>query len=360
MMYRFFGLFLLSIVILESACVEEDVFGLSPYGRIKVIEVTNQASAAVISNDSLTVTIEFPAGVELSEIVIRTLTLSSFAEATQGVGDTLDFNDDILIDVTAEDGTVTSWTVLGEVAGSEPQLPNSDFEVWYQTPGGYFEPGENADNTIWGTGNPGTHLIGVLTVTPEEDSDENTITRMVTKYNGAIPAAFGTPISAGSIFVGKFNSDNIDPNNPRAAIDFGTPFTARPTAFTLDYRYSPGEMNQDKNEDPLPYSDNCDIYVLLEVRDGDFIKRLGTAWFRSDAEVSEITNLEVPVTYGPLDSSFPDFMRPPNGVYVSVDSAQFILPTHLTFVASSSFDGDNFAGAVGSTLEIDNLFLKYD
>ena len=42
-------------------------------------------------------------------------------------------------------------------------------------------------------------------------------------------------------------------------------------------------------------------------------------------------------------------MQPENRLFVASDEVEFILPTHITFVASSSFDGANFAGAVGST-----------
>ena len=75
--------------------------------------------------------------------------------------------------------------------------------------------------------------------------------------------------------------------------------------------------------------------------------------------VSTIWLLSVNFTYGELDSSFPDYMRPPDGKYVTGDSVNFVLPSHITFVASSSYDGDNFAGAVGSTLLVDNLELLY-
>ena len=347
-------------VLVGLGCVDEAFFGLSSYGRIKTIELSNQASAASIITDSSIVRVQFPPGVDISNTVVRTLQLSSFARADLEIGDVLDMNTDQSILVTAENGTVTEWTLIAEVAGADPQLPNSNFEVWYETPTGYFEPGESAANTIWGTGNPGTQLLDITATTPFELMDQSVAARLETYYNGPLPAAFGTPISAGSIFVGKFNVDNIDPNNPRAAIDFGSPFSGRPKAFKIEYKYLPGDENEDKNEDPLPYPDACDIYILLEVRGQSSVKRLGTAWFRSDVEQPELTQLEVPITYGPLDGSFPDYMKPGDQSYVPVDSAEFALPTHLTFVASSSFDGDNFAGAVGSVLFIDNLELVYD
>ncbi len=53
-------------------------------------------------------------------------------------------------------------------------------------------------------------------------------------------------------------------------------------------------------------------------------------------------------------------MRPANNQYVSDELAAFALPTHVTFVATSSFDGANFAGAVGSTLIADDVEFVYE
>ncbi|MBU1014025.1 MAG: PCMD domain-containing protein [Bacteroidetes bacterium] len=70
-----------------------------------------------------------------------------------------------------------------------------------------------------------------------------------------------------------------------------------------------------------------------------------------------LTDIEVEFTYGVLDNTFPDNMKPLNGMYITGDSLNFMLPSHIVFVASSSFDAVNFAGAVGSTLITDNLEL---
>lgn len=110
----------------------------------------------------------------------------------------------------------------------------------------------------------------------------------------------------------------------------------------------------------LDYPDMLDIYALLEVRTSDKTERLATAWFRSSDVATELTEKEVTFTYGELDGSFPDYMKPTDHEYVSADSASFFLPTHITFVASSSFDGANFAGAIGSTLVVDDVEMVYD
>lgn len=353
-------LFIAFISLILGSCIQEDFFGLSPYGEIKSIEVSNQASKANIDAQNKTVEIEIPGGVDLSNITIQELTLSSFSLSDKNLGDTLNLNEVETMIIKAEDGTKTTWTIKAKVASENPQLSNSDFNSWYQTSGGYYEPGESESTTIWGTGNPGTQLLGLLATTPLEIENGNLAAKMETLYNGDLAANFGTPISAGSIFTGKFNSDNIDISNPEAAIDFGTPFSGRPKAFKIKYSYTPGSENKDKNGNLLDYGDACDIYLLLEVRNSSGEARLATAWFRGDENVENSIEIQLDLVYGELPADAPDYSKPPDGKYVSSDSASFIAPSHLTFVASSSFDGKNFAGAVGSILIVDDLELIYE
>lgn len=98
---------------------------------------------------------------------------------------------------------------------------------------------------------------------------------------GRLAATFGTPIAAGSIFTGVFNPDKIDPSNPQAAIEFGTPFSGRPEKVRLKFSFVPGDVNKDKGGNVLDYPDACDIYALFEIRQSGTTKRLATAWFRS-------------------------------------------------------------------------------
>lgn len=347
-------------ILMLNACVGEDFFGLSPYGNITSIEIANQASQAVINSNNRIINIEMPPGVELTELDIKVLTLSSFAASDKGVGDQLNLNNKEEIKVTAENGQVITWTIKANIASATPQLKDADFNTWYQTSGGYYEPGENAETTIWGTGNPGTQILNLLATTPIELSDGNYAVKMETLDNGPIAGAFGTPISAGSVFAGKFDKDKIDPSNPQAAIDFGTPFAGRPLKMKVKYLYQPGEVNKDKDGNELPEGDQCDIYAYLEVRLTDKVQRLATAWFRNGDQQATFQEIELDFSYGALDNSYPDYMKPENGLYVSADSAKFVLPTHLTFVASSSFAGAQFAGAIGSELIVDDVVLVYE
>jgi hypothetical protein len=358
-MKRHINIILLFAVILSS-CVKEDYFGLSGYGNIKSFLLSNQAGNSVINNDSMSVVVEIPGGIDLSTLSIQTLEVSSFASADKTVGDKLDLNEPAFITVTAEDGSTHVWTVSSFIATEDPQLDNWHLDDWYQTASDYYEPGSSAESTIWGTGNPGTQLLNKLATTPLDLGGGDKAAMMETLYNGAIPAALGMPISAGSLFTGYFNPDNLDPADPQAAIEFGAPFTGRPVKLRFNYQYEAGEVNKDRDGNELSYPDMLDIYALLEIRLNGVTERLATAWFRSSETVENLTSLEIVFTYGELDNTFPDYIKPPDNAYVSADSAAFALPTHITFVASSSFDGANFAGAVGSVLIVDDIEMLYE
>ncbi len=356
--YRFLLIVMLAGVL--ASCIEQDFFGLSPHANIKTIEVTNQAGAAAIDAAEGTVTIEMPAGVDLSQTGVRTLTFSTFATASVNAGDVIDFREELPVIVTAEDGSSRTWTLIPQVATATPQLSNADFNLWYKTNAGYFEPGESAANTIWGTGNPGTQLLGLLSTTPIELEDENIAPQMETLDNGRLAASLGFPIAAGTVYTGFFDTDRIDPSDPEAAIDFGVPFAARPTAFRVKYRYEPGAENKDRDGNVLAEGDGCDIYCLLELRTSNNTRRLATAWFRSTDLQADLTEITVDFTYGRLPDSAPDYTKPDNGLYIEGDSANIVLPSHLTFVASSSYGGATFQGAIGSELLIDDLVLEYE
>jgi hypothetical protein len=360
-MKKYINLFpVLVLILILFSCVKEDYFGLSPYGNIKDLVVSNQATNAKINTDSLTLTVEIPGGVDLSEIEIQSIEVSSFATTDKQIGDVLNLNTPQTILVTAEDGSIHTWTVSSFVASVTPPLENGDFNLWYKTASDYYEPGESASNTIWGTGNQGTQILGKLATTPFDLGNENLAVKMETLDNGRLAGTFGAPISAGSVFTGVFNPDNIDPANPQAATEFGTPFIGRPEKLRVKYSYAPGSENKDKQGNVLDYSDACDIYALLEVRIGGKTERLATAWFRSEELEEDLTSLELAFTYGELDNSFPEYMLPVDHGFVSADSAAFILPTHISFIATSSFGGANFAGAIGSILIIDDVELVYE
>lgn len=356
---------LLIVALSVASCVKEDFFGLSDAADVLKIQVANQVGNAVVDKEKRSIQLSMTAGLSISAIAIEQLELSSFASADKKVGDVLNLNQANTLNITAEDGSVLKWNITASYASAEQQLENTDFNAWYEVQGvtnKYKEPGAAADNTIWCTGNKGSSILDIYATKPLLQGEEDYVVEMTTCSNGASGTIMKTPISAGSIVTGVFG-DKVVPSNPRAAIDFGTLFTGRPKSFSINYSYLPGAVNKNKEGKKLDYGDQCDIYAILEVRkeiDGvEKIQRLATAWFRSGDGQEEEKAIAVEFTYGALGSDVPNYMKPADGAYVSAEEEEYILPTHLIFVATSSCEGDQFSGAVGSKLCVDDLRMNY-
>lgn len=348
---------LLALPLLFSSCIDEDYFSLSERASITGIGITGQSGVPEIDDAAGEIRIDVANGTDTDEIKLTSLDLSSFAISSVPVNSTLNFVDDsTAIVVTAENEVQRNWTIFINEIGSSPQIPNSDFNAWYNFQDRYLEIGESEATTPWGTSNPGVKFASLpANVVQEEVAPGDYAVKMITRFS-KFNAVFNKPIAAGSAFTGKFDTDNISLSDPEAAIDFGYPFTGTPESFTIDYSYVPGEKNIDFKSNPLPTEDMGDIYILLERREDDVIKRVGTAWFRIDETVTDLTTITQDFTYGKLPESTPDYMLPKDGEQYAEEGAS---PTHIIVVFSSSANGSSFQGAENSTLIVDNLTLDY-
>ena len=347
---------LIAIAFLLLGCVSEDHFGKSNRSEIKTFVIPGQSGSSVINNDSLTVVVTVPETVTDFMLAPNEISLSNFASVTPEVGQVQDFSAPVEYFVTAEDGSVSVYKVSVLRGGSQPQLDNSSFEDWYTESVGFStveQPGVDKASTIWGTANRGLALGGSTGNTSKQERDNSNYVKM---ESVAAPAL--VRMAAATIFIGKFTDGFPSVSDPRSNITLGTPFSARPLSFSFSYTYQPGPNNQDGNGDPLSYGDQCDIYLFLENREGSEVKRVGTAWFRSGMAVSEWSRENIAIKYGPLDASDPwyDYAQPVEGEAWG-DGTETV--THITILATSSFEGDFFKGAIGSTLELDDIELVY-
>lgn len=339
-------------VLFPLGCIKEDKFGLSDFKEIKVFEIPGQASVTNIQTETRTIEIPFEEGSDVSALAPSRIEISNLASVSPGTGEVQDFRAPVVYTVTAEDGSRAEWEVSAVVAAPQPQLPNSNFDLWY-TVGGYQQPGESADNTIWDTANPGLALVGGANTTPEDLGDGDFAAKML-----SVRAPLLVRMAAATLYTGSFTDGFPNPSDPRSNIDFGTPFTARPSAFRVDYRYLPGDEYLDADGNPLPGGDQADLYVLLELREGDQIARVGTGWLRTGDTVADWSTVEVPIKYGRLSASDPEFEYAnirPGETWAEPDAR----PTHITVVFSSSALGDFFTGAIGSELWVNNFELLY-
>ncbi|WP_299578904.1 PCMD domain-containing protein [uncultured Sunxiuqinia sp.] len=347
----------LLLVSFTAGCVKEDHFGFSDGADILSLELSNQNGTPFIDRQNDSLYVEVANGTDLSQLVVKSLELSPFAKATIAVGDTLDFSEssELRVGVTAESGAVSSWSFNVFELGSQPQISNSDFNTWHNR-GTYLDLGVDDESSAWGTSNPGAVFGGI---TPNVQQLEMTTgdyaVKLTTRFTW-VGSLVGKPIASGSVFTGDFQEGNISFDNPQAAVKFGIPFTATPASFSVDYQYTPGEKNMDASQNALPYADTGDMYILLERREEEQVKRVATAWFRIEEGTSSMKNITVNFTYGQLPAGSPEYMLPGEG---ETYAAEGEVPTHIVAVFSSSANGNDYEGAENSVLIIDNLVLNY-
>ncbi len=233
--------------------------------------------------------------------------------------------------------------------GATTQLYNSGFEYWNQN-GKSWYPNE-AGVSFWDTSNPGSTSIGekwnVTTGSTENVHSGSQAARLESKY---VVLKF----AAASIYSGAF--DGLV-GTSGAKLNWGRPFTDRPTQFTGWYNYNPQPTNRGtapagaptKGEDDL-----CSIYIVLTT---DIVPVNNT-------DMTNFPNWNTDprvVAYGALDDS--QCGNTGGWKQFNIDLKYNNLttqPTHVIVVCSSSKYGDYFYGGEGSLLYLDDFELIYD
>jgi len=351
-MKAIFKVLSVAIILFSYSCIQEDYFGASAEKKILSFTLENQVGNTQLNQATRSIAITVSAEAQLTSLKAVEISASTFTKVSPDIGEANDFTSPVTYTVVAEDGSAAEYTVTVKQEGSEPQLDNSSFDNWYTTPKGYQEPGLDA-NSIWATGNAGTVTLGSPNITPLEINGNDRAAKLVTLDLGNLAGVLGQRMGAGSLFTGKFQ---LDIANPLNSTKFGIPFTARPKKFSVKYAYSPGSPYLNKNGQTLAKKDSCDIYLLLENRDGPEVKRIATAWFRSGEEkIDQFYTITVDLVYGTLGANVPAYQKPANGLYGAANEKV----THLTVVFSSSYNGALFEGGTNSTLVVNDFNLIY-
>ncbi|WP_316822012.1 PCMD domain-containing protein [Pedobacter gandavensis] len=339
-------------VFLSSGCVKETYFGKSNFKKILYFTLSNESGSTIIHQDSLIIRLNVDANADLTKLFPDSVRLSTYAKLSPAAGVAQDFSKPVPYTVTAEDGSQVVYTVIVGKQSANPQISNSNFDDWY-TPSGknYKQPGLDA-NTEWATGNDGVVSLSTANTTPIEIAAGDLAAQMITKDLGVLAQLTGQRMGAGTLFTGTFK---LDLSNPLNSAKFGIAFTSRPKSFSVTYKYAPGTPYKNGNGQTLNKVDSCDIYLLLENRNGQVVKRAATAWFRSAERVTELTKITIPLVYGTLPAGSPGYQLPVNGLFANENEAI----THISIIFSSSASGAKYEGGLNSTLVVNNLVLNY-
>ena len=245
-------------------------------------------------------------------------------------------------------GEPVSFTTEKQVA-----LYNGGFENWHQS-GKPWYPNEEGVK-FWDTSNPGSTAISAsYNVTTRTDNPKRSGSYAAKLESKKVVIAF----AAASMYTGEFI--DVNTSTKVATLNWGTPFTTRPTALKGFMQYSPQAIdNVGKN---LPASapgkgapDQCGIYCAL----------LTESLIVDNADMSKFPDWENDprvIAYGTLPTEKSG--KTPDGQWTEVNIPLIYhdlnkKPTHLLVVFSASKYGDYFHGGKGSTLYLDDFEFIY-
>ena len=280
--------------------------------------------------------------------------------------------------VTSED---KKWSRTYQVSIKKGQttMPNEiefEFEDAYLNKG-YYNWQENWNGNkldIWATGNSGFQMSNSSSKPEEyptvmiEDGHRGKGVQLTTRRTGGFADGVKKPIAAGNLFIGKFDATDALFDAMKAT-KFGHPFSfsAKPAKLEGWYKYQAGEKFTDKNMKVLDRHDYGTIYAVIY----ENIDEKGNAVLLYGDNVQTSKQIVALALVGEThdDNGKVAIGNTPEWHHFSVDFdyqsyGKTIDPVKLknggyslAIVSSSSSDGANFLGAVGSTLWIDSFKL---
>lgn len=293
-------------------------------------------------------------------------TLTPGATISPESGSKHDFSDNKVVEyvVTSED---RQWSRRYFVSYNSLELPEH-FSFDYYTldrSGKYQVVYEMVDDvevmSWWGSGNPGFSMASG--VGPEgyptvivEDGYEGTGLQLTTRSAGSFGAMVGMPIAPGNLFLGSFNV-GMALKEPLKATCFGVPFEKVPKEIKGWYKFKPGEVLTDGNNNEIEGVDDFNIYAMFYENtdeNGNQVMLDGTNSSSSPYLVlyAEIEDGKATNKWLPFSIKF----EQKNGKTIDPERlAKYGYNFSLVF--SSSRRGDVFQGAVGSTLCVDEVSI---
>lgn len=249
--------------------------------------------------------------------------------------------------------------ILTFTTGEAVVLPGGSLDNWHQVDKVWNPWAENGEQ-IWDTGNKGATKMGDSNSVPTSETwnGKGQAAKLSSKFVGLVGIG---KFAAGNLYVGKY----LETVGTNGKLEFGKPFTARPTKLKAYYKYTTAPIDNlpsEKNA-PLDYKrfvsykgkpDTCAIYIAL----GDWDSPVGVytkyserklfdkndshviayAEFNTGRTVSEYQKLELELEYRAVNRE----------------------PKYLLVVCSASKYGDYFTGGEGATLWVDDFSLEYD
>ena len=305
--------------------------------------------------------------------VALSFTLTPGATISPASGSKQDFTRPVTYTVTSEDKQWTKeYTIT--IASSRPAPGHFDFETVSRykkrdTGDELFYEFTISDGLKWSSPNEGFMLSlaldpscdpkdpSVYPVTQDQSGYRGKCAKLATLSTGSFGAMFSKPIAPGTLFLGDFNVNEAMSNHLRTTL-FGIPESRKPLMLTGYYKYKSGDKLTDKDSKEIAGKrDLPAIYAVFFETDKETPYLDGgnvltspnivlTTQLKDPKESDEWIHFELP--FEPVEGKSIDPTKLKDGRY------------KLTIVMTSSRDGAEFVGAIGSTLFVDEMNLYFE
>lgn len=361
-------LFLCSLLgILMASCIKDEA--LNTEADIETCDVLLPAEGIddiLIENRKVTIFVEPSTDVSRMKL---DFTLTPGATIEPPSGTIRDFTTPKIYTVTSED---RQWEKQYTVSTANiSNIPTEfDFEYTKLYEDKYYIFYEKLPNgteqAIWASGNGGFNIAAfgkepeAYPTIPFADGKSGKCAKLETKSTG-LGVMVKMPIAAGNLFLGKFIATNAM-LKPLEATQFGASFDFEPVALKGYYKYKAGAVVTDKYGKEVPNEkDNFDIYAIIfdpsasesepytPYLDGN--NQLTSSRIISMARIKEEDRKEINEW---TEFNLPFELKPGKTLdKEKLEKGEY----RISIVFSSSIYGDEFRGAVGSTLFIDEVRL---
>ena len=229
-------------------------------------------------------------------------------------------------------------------------VPNLSLDDWYKDGKSWYANLDlTTENYFWDSGNKGSNAVGEANPTSPETSDvvKGKAARLESKTVAGV-------FAAGSLYCGTFGKVE---GLSGASLNFGRPYTGRPSALRGYYKYNSGTI--DKAKDPYKElegrKDSCHIYMaLFSGWSAPFPVNTNTGTFVDLSWKNENMIAFGQLVQGETVKNYTQFR-------IDLEYRdQTTKPTYILIVASASKYGDYFTGSTSSVLLLDELELVFE
>ncbi len=224
----------------------------------------------------------------------------------------------------------------------------------------FYDIADDGKEITWGSGNSGFLFIAngatadKFPTSQDDNGYKGKCAKLMTVSAGDIGKNMKTPLAAGNLFMGSFE---LNFTNMAKSTHFGVPFVHIPKVLTGYYKYKAGKEVINKESKVLKgEKDIFDIYaVMYEVTpDTPFLDGTNSKTSKNIVLIAQLNNkreanewTHFTINFKPVENRRIDMNKLKAGKY------------NIAIIMSSSQDGANFTGAIGSTLWVDEMELFY-